>query len=255
MSKSLIVVTGSGSGIGLAIAHRLVLAGHHVFGVGRSTAKLLQAQSELKSENFSFVSADLSTPQGCEAATLGAQAAAKKFNLPISGLVNNAGIYERAMFRETSDLVWESQFQNNLMSSVRLTRGLYQDLKAAAVDLKRTTSIVNISSSVTNRVVIETAAYTALKSAMNSWTKVLALEAAPDQIRVNAVCPGLTDTPIHGFHGKDESDPTRKEFHKIQPLGRMGLATEVAEASVFLLLETSAWTTGSILTVDGGVCL
>jgi NAD(P)-dependent dehydrogenase (short-subunit alcohol dehydrogenase family) len=244
------VVSGSGSGIGRAIATKLVQENRLVVGIGRDAMKLERLQSELGADKFSFVSADLSLSEGVKAAVSGVRSHITRLRLPLHGLVNNAGVYDRQDFLTTTDEVWERQFHNNLLSAVRLTRELHVELKAAAPS-----SVLNISSSLAQRPVANTSAYTAMKAAMNSWTQVLALEWARENIRANCICPGLVDTPIHGFHGKPETDPTRVQAHSFQPLARMGSAEEIAEAAWFLLSPKSAWTTGSILTVDGGISL
>jgi len=240
------LVTGAGSGIGQAVSLRLIEAGHQVFGLGRSVGKL-EATAKL-SPGFSYCAADLASAEDTARALAGFRQ--WRQTRPLLGVVNNAGVFDRLSFRDSPDSIWEKQFQNNLLSAVRLTRELYTELKASAPS-----SVLNISSTLGLRPVANTSAYSALKAAMINWTESLAAEWAPSKIRVNCICPGLVDTPIHSFHGMSDSTEARTAAHSAQPLGRLGKPMDVAEAAWFLLSENSSWTTGSILKVDGGIGL
>jgi NAD(P)-dependent dehydrogenase (short-subunit alcohol dehydrogenase family) len=253
MSRTgLFVVSGAGSGIGQATALRIAKAGHHVFGLGRAPAKLQATAEHIEKEDgsFSFLSADLSRTEDSERALKAIREYMLQKRLPLLGLINNAGVFDRLAFAETSDEIWMRQFESNLMSAVRLTRGLYPELKSS-----KPSSVLNISSTLGLRPVAQTSAYSALKAAMVNWTKTLALEWAGDGIRVNCICPGLVDTPIHSFHGQADSSENRKAAHQAQPLGRMGTSQNIAESAWFLASELSEWTTGTILSVDGGISL
>ena len=243
------VVTGAGSGIGRAIVLRLATEGHQVFGVGRDRTKLESTQSEAPG-HVQFSTADLARAEDCEQVAEKIGVWLKSVGTPLCGLVNNAGVYDYLPFLQTADEKWEQQFQTNLLSSVRLTRLMYPSLKVSAPS-----SVLNISSTLGLRPIANTSAYSAMKAAMVSWTKTLALESARDGVRVNCICPGLIDTPIHNFHKASADDPDKVRAHAAQPLGRMGSADEIASAAWFLLSEASAWTTGTILTVDGGISL
>lgn len=244
------IVTGAGSGIGQAIAKRIVAQGHPVFGLGRDSKKLENTAKLLGAKNFFFASVNLANSN--ESSQMNAEI--RKWlghnDLTLAGLVNNAGVVDRGTFDSTSDGIWERQFQNNLLSAVRLTRDFYPELRASAPS-----SVLNISSNLGLRPIPNTSAYSAIKAAMVNWTQSLALEWAPLHIRVNCLCPGLVDTPIHPFFGQDESSEHRQMAHQLAPLGRMGTADDIADAAWFLLSGASSWTTGSVLSVDGGMGL
>jgi NAD(P)-dependent dehydrogenase (short-subunit alcohol dehydrogenase family) len=244
------IVTGAGSGIGRAIAHKIASEGHPVFGLGRDAKKLESLTKELGAKSFTFAAADLSKPAESVRACGEIRRWLKDNSLELRGLVNNAGIADRLPFSESSDEVWERQFQNNLLSAVRLAREFYPELRQSSFS-----SVLNISSNLGVRPIAGMVPYSAIKAAMNSWTQGLAKEWAEDKIRVNCLCPGLVDTPIHPFHKEDESSATRKQAHQIVPLGRMGTSEEIAAAAWFFLSDASTWTTGSVLTIDGGLGL
>lgn len=244
------VVSGSGSGIGQAIARKLIAEGHSVFGLGRDRSKLERTAKELPIGRFVFTSADLSEAKSTHSAVAEIRDWLSEKRLPLLGLVNNAGVFDRIAFHLTSDAIWERQFHNNMLSAARLTRELYPDLQKS-----KPNSVLNISSTLSDRPITHTAAYSAMKAAMVNWSKALAIEWAPENIRVNCICPGLVDTPIHAFHGGSETDDSRIKAHASQPLGRLGTSEDIAEASWFLLSPASSWTTGAVLMVDGGISL
>jgi NAD(P)-dependent dehydrogenase (short-subunit alcohol dehydrogenase family) len=90
---------------------------------------------------------------------------------------------------------------------------------------------------------------------MINWTLSLAQEGASHGIRANCICPGIVDTPIHSFHHQDfeEKEKSKKQYAKFQLLESLGEATQIAESIYFLASELSAFTTGSVLNVDGGI--
>ena len=118
---------------------------------------------------------------------------------------------------------------------------------------KSGTSIVLIASSAAQRPVANLVAYSASKAALLSLTENLAVELGPYKARVNCLCPGLVETPIHPWHGTDKSKKLIANFNEAHPLGRIGQPEDMAEA--LFSLSTHKWTTGSVLTVDGGISL
>lgn len=242
-----VIVTGASSGIGQQTALLLSSQGYFVILAGRNEQRLSETQQQLKIPNqSSIVASDLSSPEGCQSLIDHAKQIHK--TTPLQCLINNAGIFHRQSFLETDPQVWESQFQTNIMSLVRLTRGLADTLSSV-----ENSSIVNISSSLGIRSVAETSSYSAMKAAVISLTNTLALEFAP-KIRVNCIAPGMTYTPIHDFYGH-ETKELMEQLNGIQPMGRMGKPEEIASGVAYLISEASAWTTGTTLKIDGGISL
>ena len=241
MSRNrLAVVTGANSGIGKSIVKTLSREGWRIVLSGRNETRL----RETAGGNDIIVTGDLNSPSTIKKLVQTVQ----ETRSPLQLLVNNAGIVHRTGFIETSDESWMEQMDTNFMSAVRLTRALLRFFA------DRETSIINVSSTLGIRPIQDHSAYSASKAAMNNWTQSLALELAP-RIRVNAVCPGLVDTPIQPFHGEKDSSSSRQSAHALQPLGRMGRPEDIAEMVAYLASDKAAWITGSIFTVDGGISL
>ncbi len=244
--KNEVLVTGGSSGIGQAIAQLFSSEGWTVYLVARNKAKLQKVQSGLKSESY-ILPCDLS--QSSQIQQLSAEL--KKQGANISVLVNNAGIYKPSLLEKDTEDSWNTQFATNLFGPVLLTRLLWSQL------VKNKGAVVNVSSTLGIRPIENTGAYSASKAAMNSWTQTLALEAGPQGVRVNAICPGLIDTPIHSFHQSTslEHQALRHKLDQMQPLKRMGQADDIAKAVYFAATESSSWMTGSLIPVDGGIAL
>lgn len=246
--KKLVVITGAGSGIGAATAEICAHQGFTPVLLGRRLEKLQEVEKKLSNKAIS-ISCDLSQSSQID------QALQKISTLPdaeLFGLVNNAGIFVQHEFTEGGLTPWRKQFETNLFGHIQLTQGLiplFQKTKRG--------SIVNVSSTLGLKPAAKVSAYSASKAAMNSWTQSLALELGSQNIRVNCVCPGLVDTPIHSFHNLDpqSKSQTLEKMKGLQPLGRIGRPEEIAKSVFFLLSEDSGWTTGAILSVDGGINL
>ena len=164
-------------------------------------------------------------------------------------LVNNAGnLLHVAPLHETTDQIWDETFDVFMKGTFRFIRAaLPQMLKQGGG------SILNISTVGGLRAIpiFEGHAYQAAKAAVNMLTKTVVVHYAKHNIRCNSICPAGVETP--GV-GDMLSDPQAKAaFAAFHPLGRLGRPEEIAEAAVYFASNESSWTTGSILTVDGGV--
>ena len=240
-----VIVTGASSGIGAEIAREFSRNNYYVFLFGRSEQKLKDVQKTCvgPTEVLAF---DLRNIGSFEKQIL----KALENKPPLEVLINNAGIYHQQEFSQTSDAAWEDQFAVNLMGPIRLARLLWP----LFVKNKKG-NILNISSTLGLKPAPETSAYSAIKAALNNWTLTLAQEGGTLNIRANAICPGIVDTPIHSFHALEEiaKNKVLQNLSSLQLLSSIGKPIHIAKAAYFLASDDSAWTTGSILSVDGGI--
>ncbi|MGZ3817122.1 MAG: SDR family NAD(P)-dependent oxidoreductase [Bdellovibrio sp.] len=246
--KKAALITGAGSGIGAATAIEYAKNGYFVYLMGRNREHLENVA--LKCRNgASIVSCDITDKNALDK-RLEDVLGAKIHRVEV--LINNAGIYKTHTIESGSDEIWDEHFQVNLFSHVRIARAFFPYFKNQGGG-----SIVNISSTLGLRPQGPTSAYSASKAAMISWTQSLALEGGPFSIRANCICPGLVDTPIHSFHSfeNDHKEKALEKLKPLQPLGRIGTPEEIAKAAYFIGSEASSWTTGAILSVDGGINL
>lgn len=237
--KNAVIITGAGSGIGEATCLEFAKHGYFVFLLGRRPETLQKVLAQIKNSGLALA-CDLTD-------TASVQQTVKKIfstsDVLVNALVNNAGIFKREAFESSSDELWLNQFNTNLFGAVRITREVYPHFKK-----QKQSSIVNVSSTLGLSPAANISAYSASKAAMVNWTETLALEGGPLGIRANCVCPGIVDTPIHA--GQDLSC-----LQRLQPLQRTGTPAEIAKAIYFLSSEASSWTTGAVLSVDGGINL
>lgn len=246
-TKASVLVTGASSGIGAEIAREFSRKGYFVFLLGRNSDKLKRVQ-ESCSGPTEILAFDLKELPNYQTQIL--KLIENKPNFEV--LVNCAGVFHRSAFAETSDEVWLEQFEVNLLSSVRLTRLLWP----LFVKNKKG-SILNISSSLGIKPTPMTSAYSAIKAAMVNWTLNLAQEGGAFNIRANCICPGIIDTPIHDFHTLETGEKSKvlSNISNLQLLSEIGKPHDIAKATYFLASDESAWTTGSILSIDGGISL
>jgi 3-oxoacyl-[acyl-carrier protein] reductase len=173
-------------------------------------------------------------------------AAARAAGEPLSGLVNAAGLGYPEPFLEASDESWQRVLDVNVMGTVRTCRLILPLLQAASGDR----SIVNFGSQAgkAGGIVIG-AHYSASKAAVMCLTKTLAGAYGPEGIRVNAVAPGIVDTPFL------DAVPTMRDAGERIPLRRLGTADEVADVVAFLLSPAARYITGEIMDVNGGLLM
>ncbi|MGE0763848.1 MAG: SDR family NAD(P)-dependent oxidoreductase [Bdellovibrionales bacterium] len=239
------IVTGASRGIGQATAERLSRDGFALLITGRDETRLKKVAAGLQTPCHT-VAVDLADASAAQVIVEGLKNSAFK-NLTLTALINNAAIFHRQSFLETSEENWRQEFETNLMAPVRLIRQALPHFAAGGV-------ILNVSSTLGLRPIVNTLAYSAIKAGLNNLTQGLALELAP-RIRVCAVCPGLTDTPIHPFHQDSDQSEARRQAHAAQPMKRMGRPEDIASMISFLVGPESAWNTGSIHVIDGGISL
>ncbi len=241
------IITGASSGIGRQIALDLSKVGYECILLGRGLEKLKSIHAECL--NSKIYQIDLNSPKSIQtfiSKFLKDYESIKNSNVV---LINNAGIVERESFESSSMDSWNKQFQTNLFGPVSLTMGLVEFLKKQSVG-----KIINISSTLGIRPIRETSAYSASKAAMNNWTMSLALELSEYKISVNAICPGIIETPLQSFY-QTENLELRETLNRMQPLGRVGTPLDISNLVSYICSEQCSWMTGSILPLDGGILL
>ncbi len=235
------IVTGAGSGIGLAVTEALLREGMNVVLNGRSEEKLVGAAAKLgQPDRLAIVAGDITRP---ETATRVVDAAVDRFGR-LSVLVNNAGIFYTKPFTDYA--------VEELDSFLGYLRGTFVLSQAAVRQMRgqgRGGSIVNIGTILASNGVngIPSSAPIAAKGGIMALTKNLSVELARENIRINAVAPGVVPTPLYG----DLTDEQLEALHGMQPLGRYGTPKDIADAVLYLVKAN--WVTGVILPVDGGV--
>jgi NAD(P)-dependent dehydrogenase (short-subunit alcohol dehydrogenase family) len=231
------IVTGGASGIGLATAEALRARGAEVG---------LLDRAESGPDGYAYACADVAD----DAAVRGAVDALVTALGGLDVLVNNAGIGAQGTVEDNDDEEWRRVLDVNVVGMARVTRAALPALRSSGRG-----AIVNTCSAVAliglpNRVL-----YSASKGAVLAFTLALAADLLPEGIRVNAVCPGTTDTPWVGrlLDAADDPAAQRAALEARQPHGRLVSPEEVAQAIVYLASPASASTTATLLRVDGGL--
>ncbi|WP_168073881.1 SDR family oxidoreductase [Caulobacter sp. SSI4214] len=236
------LVTGAASGMGLATAKAFAEAGASVVLSDINAAKLAAATESLAADGHTVLGVACDVSKEDQAADLVAQTVATFGRLDLA--YNNAGI-----LGPMCDMTEETAEGFDQVNAVNL-RGVWTCMKHELLQMRKQGSgaIVNCSSLGGLIGLSGRAAYHATKHGVIGLTKSAALDNATRGIRVNAICPGCIDTPMG-----DEIDPAAmKEFLKEQPIGRMGLAEEVAAAVLWLCSPGASFILGVALPVDGG---
>ncbi|MEU9250592.1 SDR family oxidoreductase [Streptomyces sp. NPDC048270] len=235
------LITGSSSGIGAAVARRLSAAGIRVV---VNSARSESAGKALAAElpGAVYVRGDVADGQDARRIVQSAVDAHGRLDI----LVNNAGV---TRFVPLDDLeaadagAWREIFDVNVIGAWQMITAAVPHLRASGA-----ASIVNISSVSATRALGSSVPYAVSKAAVNHMTRLLASQLGP-AIRVNAVAPGLIDTPW--YEGAEEVwESSREWITENTPLRRVGTPEDVAEAALYLV--DAAYTTGDVLTVDGG---
>lgn len=241
-----VAISGGSQGIGKACAAALADGGVTNHLIGRRREPLEHVATRIKGHAYP---ADI-TDSAALAQVF--EQIATRSNGRLDGLIINAARYGMKPLSDVEPAEFRAYLETNVIASLELVR-----LARPLLERGSGKSIVMVSSTLAWRPVPGTGVYAASKAALNSLTQCLALELAPLGIRVNAVLPGVVDTPIHEPQGG--SDPTRTEKMRqlapLHPLGRVGQATDVARLIEFLISPRSAWMTGARIPVDGGISI
>lgn len=243
------LITGGGSGIGRAAAIIFAKEGAEVAIVGRREDRLEVTASMVLEVGGSCLSitGDISLNNDSRRAVSRAVRGMGSIDI----LVNNAGVYRYGSVEDTGEDDWNNIININMKGTYLVSRYVIKEMREKG----NGGVIINNSSTLGMRPVPDTAAYSAAKAGVISLTKSMALELAKDHIRVNCICPGVVETPIHeGIHG-EKTGEVLKEMAAFHPIGRIGTPEDIAYAALFLASDEASWITGAILPVDGGISI
>ena len=240
------VITGSGSGIGQAIAERLALEGaqcvidyvDHVDEANETMEKITSAGGKAI-----LVQADVSVVADCQRLIESAWSQLGSCDV----LVNNAGIEKAADFVDVTEQQYDAVLGVNLKGAFFLTQAFVRRLIA----VKKSGRVINISSVHEDMVFPHFSTYCASKGAMRMLMRDLAVELGPAGITVNNIAPGAINTPINKSLLADK--PKLDALLANIPLGRLGEPSEVAGVAAFLASDDGAYVTGSTYFIDGGL--
>jgi NAD(P)-dependent dehydrogenase (short-subunit alcohol dehydrogenase family) len=241
------LITGGGSGIGLATARLLLDDGANVVIAGRRTDPLEDAAKELAAgERLRSFSADISSEGHCKTLVANTVRAFGSLNI----LVNNAGVFRGGPLIEMEEEDFDENINVNLKGTWFMCRFAARHLMEAGSG-----SIVNVSSYLANRAHHSTpsSAYAAAKAGVLGLTRSLAVELAPYKIRVNAVLPAIVNTPmLTELVPPDKVPKLLEKSNQAHPIGRYGEPEDVARCIHFLANPENSWLTGIEMPVDGG---
>lgn len=241
------LVTGAGKGIGAGIARALAAAGMQVavnYTHGKDTADAVVTEISEAGGTAAAFQADIS--QEADVARLFAEIRGT-FGA-VDTLINNAGVWKFQPLLEVTVEEYHRHYDTNVLGNLLVSR------EYARQDDITEGVIVNLSTVGIEQAAPGTSLYTGTKMAAVAFTKVLAVELAPRNIRVNAIAPGLIDTEgtrASGFMGSD----AQKQLVSSFPLARAGTPDDIGGVALFLVSPASSYMTGQVLFVDGGQAL
>lgn len=235
-----VIVTGGSRGIGAEIVKTLAYEGYKIIlNYNNSETNAKKIQEELLKEEIKIEIFKADVSKRTEAKKL-IQFALEKFNT-IDVLINNAGIAQEKLFIDITDYDWNYMLENNLNSVFYCTQEALQTMihnkKGCIINISSIWGITGASCEV---------AYSTAKAAINGFTKSLAKELGPSNIRVNAIAPGIINTEMNNNLTKEELKNIEKEI----PLERIGEPKDISRCIKWLIEDT--YTTGQIISVNGG---
>ncbi len=244
LADKVAVVTGAGRGIGRAIALAYARMGADVACVSRTEENSAKVAAEVEALGRRAwpLAVDVSDTAAVDAAAKGILELAGRVDI----LVNNAGVTRDNLLMRMSEEEWDTVLNTNLKGAFNFTRALTRPFIK-----QRSGRIINIASVIGLIGNAGQSNYAASKAALIGFTKSIARELAPRGITVNAIAPGFIETDMTAVL----DDKVREEVLGRVPLGRFGSSDDIAHAAAFLAMEPTAYVTGQVLTVDGGMVM
>jgi NAD(P)-dependent dehydrogenase (short-subunit alcohol dehydrogenase family) len=243
-----LIVIGGSSGMGRQAAADIVRSGGSAVIIGHKQASVDETVAELNGIGQAWgLTADLADRSQIPMV----QNQLSQQHSDATLLVNAAGFFIPKNFLDYTEADYDSYLELNramFLITQTVVRGMIANERGGA--------IVNVGSMWAHQAIanLPASGYSMAKAGIHALTHNLAMELAPYKIRVNAVAPGVVATPLYeGFIPKDQIEQTLHGFDTFQPLGRVGTATDIANAVVYLLSDSASWVTGDIMNVDGGV--
>jgi meso-butanediol dehydrogenase/(S,S)-butanediol dehydrogenase/diacetyl reductase len=239
------VVTGGGTGIGLATARRFHEEGASVVICGRRESVLTEAQRSISAtgDQISAVVVDVTDDAAIDALVEHATN-----DGPIDICVNNAGFMRFATLADTDEATFAELFRVNVLGMWKVMKRVFPVMERAGGG-----SIINISSIAGHKAFPGTGAYSVSKAAVIMLSQIAAMEYASAKVRVNTIAPGLVeDTELAApIFGEANVEAFYEKLRPLHPLGRSGRSIDIAEAALFFAADGSEWISGVMMPVDG----
>lgn len=239
--KPVAVISGGSRGLGMVLAERLLDEGWRVATFSRGGSEFVELMSAKRPEDFHWVPLDLADTGALRAFTTGVR---RRFGT-IDLLVNNAGVLnDQELFLTTQAQRIDSLIALNLVAPITLAQAC-----AKVMSVQRSGQIVNVSSINAIRGYRGVAVYAAAKAGLDGFSRSLARELGPLNIRVNSVVPGFFDSGMTA----NVTAENRERIQRRTPLGRLAAVEEIADTVLFVISSRASFITGQTIVVDGGI--
>jgi 2-hydroxycyclohexanecarboxyl-CoA dehydrogenase len=245
-----VIVTGGGNGIGRATCRRFAETGAKVAILDIDAAAA--ERTAVSITGAGGIAHGFACDITDHATVLGAVAAVEAAHGPVDALVNNAGWDVFRLFKDSTPAEWRKLIAVNLIGALNLHHAVLPGMMA-----RRAGRIVNIASDAARVGSTGEAVYAACKAGLIGFSKTLAREQARNNITINVVCPGVTNTNLFAEFKKGVGDPEKLQeaFRRAIPMGRIGEPEDLPGAILFFASDDAAFITGQVLSVSGGLTM